>query len=338
MKVEYIPSNVKYKLNLNWKLLVSIILITIFLISNIIIAIISNDFYNKNFTVSLSKGVNQHDTYLSTFNADRFNSLEKEDVSIISKYGYTVYGTFIKNPKPSKSTIILVNGSNGSRWSMMKYLDMYINKGFNVLAYDSRDCGQSGGDDLSYGYFEKYDLDKWVDWVVYATKKIVTPTAAPLIIGVHGDSTGGSTALLHTTLNANDFRVRFYIDDSSYSNLESLMKTRLEKELHTDNKYVINYFMLFISGITSYRSNIKLQDVSPLKAVKDISTPILFINNKNDAINPLANTMDLYTAKMDKKSIYIPVNSGTGSAFDANKDEYVNNVYKFIDSVTATIK
>lgn len=39
-----------------------------------------------------------YDTYKSTFDERRFNTLKKENITINSKYGYTLKGTYMEKP------------------------------------------------------------------------------------------------------------------------------------------------------------------------------------------------------------------------------------------------
>ncbi|HEY5562529.1 MAG TPA: alpha/beta hydrolase [Clostridiaceae bacterium] len=333
MNISYIPKNVKYKLNINWERIVLITVISVFLLVNMLVILISYNFYYDNFQNPKSKGKNQYYDFYYTFSNFKYATLQKEDVTIYSNYGYKLLGTYFSNPTPTKNTIILVNGENGSRWSMMEYVEMYINKNFNVLIYDSRACGESGGKDVSFGYFEKDDLDKWVDWAVYTTKKISTVIPSNVIIGIHGEGTGATAAILQTELNAVSYRVNFYIADSSYTNLTDYLKLKLEKELPIKNKYITDYFMVYINLMINKFSGFKASDVSPSKVVQDISTPILFINDSKDSIVPVTMAKELMKNKKDKKDLYITNNKGTEEFFVSHKDEYIQRVYKFIDTI-----
>lgn len=115
-------------------------------------------YYQKICKISIDRANTDIQYYKSSFNFKRFKTLESYDISIESSFGYKLAGTYIFNAKPTNNTVIIVHGITSSRWESMKYADMYIDMGFNVVVYDSRYHGKSGGNDISLGFFEKTDF------------------------------------------------------------------------------------------------------------------------------------------------------------------------------------
>lgn len=286
---------------------------------------IGNTFYKKAFEANTNKELDLYNQSKSTINEKRFSSLQKEDVSVGSKNNYRLYGTYIKNPIPTKNTMILVHGLGGSRYTSLKFIDMYLDKGFNILIYDSRDHGHSGGINITYGFDEKYDLDRWVSFVYSKNKGG--------IIGVHGEDLGAATALLHASINENTKKVSFYIVDSSYSDLKQLFTLRLKEDYKIKNTLAINFILFYAEKINKLNNQFTFNEASPINYIKDISTPILFIHGENDTLIPKSMSEDLYKLKGNSKAIYIAPNSDHLASLQNNQDEYKNNVYKFIDSL-----
>jgi dipeptidyl aminopeptidase/acylaminoacyl peptidase len=99
------------------------------------------------------------------YTRDEYEKLPKEEVEVESKDGLALKGTFIEKFKGSKRVIIIVHGYKASYIWSLQFVNMFFSKGFNVLLVDQRSHGRSEGTYATYGHYEKYDLDLWVDWV-----------------------------------------------------------------------------------------------------------------------------------------------------------------------------
>lgn len=311
-----------------WPKIVLDVIFIVFIVTNVVGLYIGNNFYKKFFEIETKTDLEQYETYKSTFNERRFSEIQREEVSVASKNDYKLYGTYIKNPKATNNTIILVHGLKGSRWSAMKYTDMYLDKGFNVLVYDGRHHGYSGGNNVTYGFYEKDDLAKWVDWVYKRNKGG--------IIGVHGESIGAAAALLHSKTNERKKRVSFYISDSAFSDLNELFAIRLKEDYKLKFSILAKPLIFYIDKVNKLRNGFYLTEASPINIISDIKTPIMFIHGANDIYAPRTMSEELYKAKPGTKQIYIAPDSGHGEAYLNNQDEYIDRVYNFIDSVISS--
>jgi fermentation-respiration switch protein FrsA (DUF1100 family) len=313
--------NKKVRLKKKHKVLLTIILILLVTI-NIVGLYLGNIYYQKICKIYINRSNTGIEYYKSSFNYSRFSSLESYDISIQSSFGYKLAGTYIFNPKPTNNTVILVHGITASRWESMKYADMYIDMGFNVLAYDSRYHGKSGGNDITLGFFEKTDLDNIVKWV-----KWVNPNA---IIGVHGESLGAVTALLQASLDQTKRNVNFYVVDCPYSDISELLSMKLAKDEKPHLGFVANFILFYGNIIALNKSGFSLYAVSPIKAIKDIKTPIMFIHGSSDTFIPASMSLDLYLEKPGPKDIYISPGAEHAMSYFTNKAEYISKVKQFL--------
>lgn len=285
--------DVRRKQKKKWPKILLYSLLFIFILFNTAGLYFGNIFYNNIFQIETNKNSDLYDTNKNTFNEKRFTSLQREEVSVTSKNNYRLYGTYIKNSRPTKNTIILIHDLSGSRWSELKYLDMYLDKGFNVLIYDARNHGHSGGNNVTYGYYEKYDLDRWVTWAYGKNKDG--------IIGVQGEGLGAVTALLHSKLNEDKKRVSFYIADSSFSDLNEYFLEKLKKDYKVKNDIAAKILLFYVDKINKFKNHFSIKDVSPKKDSSNVSVPVMTINKES-------------------------------SEYVSDKNEYEQEIYKFIDS------
>lgn len=302
-----------------------IIIATLLIIVNTIGLYLGNMYYEKICKMYIDRANTGIDYYKNGFDYKRFSSLESYDISIESSFGYKLAGTYIFNPKPTNSTVILVHGITASRWESMKYADMYLDMGFNVVVYDSRYHGKSGGKDITLGFFEKNDLDNIVKWV-----KWVNPKAT---LGVHGESLGAVTSLLQANLDQSNKNVSFYVVDSPYSDLSELFSMKLAGDARTHFGPVSSFVLFYGNIIALNKSGFSFYAVSPIKAIKTIKTPIMFIHGTNDTFIPASMSLDLYLEKTGSKNIYISSGAEHAMSYYTNKTEYIAKVKQFLNEI-----
>ncbi|HEY3425310.1 MAG TPA: alpha/beta hydrolase [Negativicutes bacterium] len=249
------------------------------------------------------------------------------DVSIESRLGYVLKGTYLPNPTPSANTIIFVHGITANRLMGLRYAGMYLDDGYNVLIYDSRAHGESGGEGVTWGFYEKYDLDQWVDWVEQQNPQG--------IIGVHGVSMGAATALAHAELNESSKRVKFYIADSAYSDLEVLLAQHITAIAHLHNSTWINIFLKYSSAMAYIQSRFRYDEASPIAAVKNVTTPVLYLHSQADMLVPFAMCQQLYAATKGYREIHAFSSQGHARAILDRKMEYRHVVHDFMQVALA---
>ncbi|SKA92427.1 hypothetical protein SAMN05428976_12012 [Clostridium sp. USBA 49] len=301
------------------------IFIIVFILINSLGLYIGNILYKQTFEINTREELDQMEKYKNTFNEVRYNSLEKESISIASRNNYRLYGTFIKNGKETKNTVIILHGLSGSRWTAMKYADMYLDKGFNVFVYDGRNHGYSKGNNTTYGFFESDDLDKIIDFIYKKNNGG--------IIGVHGEDIGGVAALLQAKKNEDKKIVSFYVVDSAFSDLNEYFTLKFKNKYNLKYKFLIKPFIFYLDEINRIKNGFYLNEVSPINILKEIKTPIMFIHGSNDSVVPKSMAEDMYNVKENNKKIYIVPNSEHGETYFTDEDEYTQKVNEFIDSV-----
>ena len=315
LDIEVVKPVKRYKITL-------ICAVLLFLLVNTVGLYFGNLYYKKVCRISIDRANTGINYYKSGFDYKRFQSLESYDISISSSFGYKLAGTYIFNPKPTNNTIVIVHGITASRWESMKYADMYLDMGFNVVVYDSRYHGKSGGNDITLGFFEKNDLDNIVKWVRW-----VNPNA---IVGVHGESLGAVTSILQANLDQTKKNVNFYVVDCPYSDLSELLSMKLAGD-EKPHFGIISKIVLFYGNIIAInKSGFSLYAVSPIKAIKNVKTPTLFIHGSNDSFIPASMSLELYLEKPGVKTIYISPDAEHAMSYYTNKTEYTTKVKQFL--------
>lgn len=248
-----------------------------------------------------------------------------EDITIASRFGYLLSATYIPNPQATDKTLIFLHGFTESRATGLNYLDIYLNDGFNLLLVDSRAHGDSGGNSTTWGNYEKYDLDQWVDWIGHRF-----PGG---MIGVHGISMGAATALMHAELNEKNKRVAFYIADSSYSDFETLLALQMEQRLNLPGKMLTKLLLPYANVVAYFDSHFTFCQASPIRSVRNITTPVLYIHGEADKLVPASMSLELYHATKGPRQIYLFANAGHVTAIFNDRYQYGGVIQKFVQSI-----
>lgn len=167
-----------------------------------------------------------------------------------------------------KAIIIIVHGVGGCKESYLHLSHKLANRGIESIILDGRAHGQSDGQFCTYGYQEKEDISKVVDFI--KTKKPTIP------IGIWGNSMGGAIALLSLE---QDKRLEFGLVESTFADLQQIVfdyQKRLAKGIGI--RWVSDY-AIKRAGILG---NFKPEKVKPIEAVKNIEQPVIITHGEAD--------------------------------------------------------
>jgi fermentation-respiration switch protein FrsA (DUF1100 family) len=242
-----------------------------------------------------------------------------------SRFGYSLIGTFIPNPQVTDKTLIFLHGFTESRLAGLSYLNIYLNAGYNLLLVDSRAHGESGGESVTWGVYEKYDVDQWVDWL-----RNRYPAGT---IGMHGISMGAATALLHAGLNESNKRVAFYIADSSYADFESLLVDQMNQRLHLPGNIPPQVLLPYANAMAYLRSRFTFGDASPIRVVQQVTTPVLYIHGEADRLVPASMSQQLFSATKGQRQIQLFPRADHVSSIFTDRSRYRTVVQGFARSI-----
>lgn len=246
----------------------------------------------------------------------RLKTIPFEEVTIESSYGYSLYGRLFD--RASDKSVILLHREGRNLMASYKFLQMYLDLGFNVLMCDARYHGNSGGLNYTYGHFERWDLKNQSDFMFgrYGPDSL---------LGFHGESGGAATALMAL---GHDERIGYAIADSSFSELLELMRELEERILKTRSKKLL----VFINQIIKRRAGFSLASVSPLMEIQALEVPVLFIHSEDDKMIPPKMSKILASFKSGYNEIYIAPGSPHLLGYYRHRTEYEGRVKTFLEN------
>jgi len=250
------------------------------------------------------------------FDPDDFDHLTKREVTLFSPFGYELKMILVE-PHQASHYIIFSHGVTENKINSIKYMNLFLKRGFNAAIYDHRRHGESGGKTTSYGYYEKFDLKAVVNWL----KEEKGPN---LLLGIHGESMGAATMLLYAGMVEDG--ADFYISDCPFSDFKEQLIYLLKSDMKLPSKPLLPIADLFLR----LREKYSLRDISPISVIQQIKKPILFIHSKKDTYILPAMTEALYNKKQGPKRMFLAESGAHAQSLNENKDAYEAALDEFL--------
>ncbi|WP_299025531.1 alpha/beta hydrolase [uncultured Thermanaerothrix sp.] len=245
-----------------------------------------------------------------------YRAWPKEEVKIRSPLGYYLAATYFPLPD-AKRTLIFAHGHGYSRFGGVKVVPFFHRLGFNVLLFDQRGHGLSGGKTCTYGYYERHDLKALATWAL----ERLGPTGQ---VGTMGESLGAATCLLHAAI---DSRVAFVIADSPYARLEDVFKQRLREDYRLPEipfYYTTTWLCRLMAGFSP-------QQIAPIEVMPLIQAPVLLIHGSADALIPVEAALELHRAAPQGKCVlYLAEGAEHVAAHALNPVAYFDQIAAFL--------
>lgn len=202
--------------------------------------------------------------------------------------GITLAAWRLRASMLARGTLIYLHGVADNRMSGIGLGRRFTARGFDVIAYDSRAHGESGGDACTYGFYEKQDLMRVRD----------TVSARPVVL--FGVSLGAAVALQAAAL---DNRVAAIVAVETFSDLATVIRERKpgimnERSLQT------------AAALAERRAAFQIRDVSPMAAAAQIGIPVLLIHGVNDRDTTADHSRRVFDALRGPKRLMLVPDAG----------------------------
>jgi len=203
-----------------------------------------------------------------------------------------------KNSNPSPRPIVIyLHGNASARLEVLPQLTSLLVLGINVVALDFTGSGQSEGDYVSLGYYERHDLA-----AVCTHLRRASPSMPPQI-ALWGRSMGATTALMYTSLHDHADDLACLVLDSSFASLVQLAQELVDKARSQGAivpSMVESAALQMIQWSVQKHAHFNIHDVNPLRDIatlgdapedaanyRERAPPALFVHgDEDDFIKP----------------------------------------------------
>jgi dipeptidyl aminopeptidase/acylaminoacyl peptidase len=241
-----------------------------------------------------------------------------EDVSFASFDGTQLKGWWME-ANPGGPTVAILHGVNRNRTDVVRTAMILGRAGFNILVFDGRGHGHSGGRYVTYGFYERRDVDHALAWLV-GDKSV-----DPALIGLAGESMGAAIAL---QVAASNPQVRAVWADSPFASLRRIAEEYVRNVTGLPEA-VLNPVIWTTIKMANYRGKFDLEMVNPLSIAASINCPVYMVHGTADQLISPDHSEDIYAALLGEKEIWLVEGARHARAVSHSKQEYSDRITRF---------
>lgn len=256
---------------------------------------------------------------------DYHNKWTKTATQVTAIDGIIIDCEYIVNPGDlgkRKKVAVVCHGQTVTRAGAIKYAKIFYDRGYNIVLFDQRYFGKSGGDYCTLGWMEAEDIKK-----VIKLARLVF--GEDCFLGLHGESMGAGSALRLLDTERPDFVVAdcpfadtgLLIDDLARKRALFLAKPA-EEHMRKRGLKLCGY---------DFRA------VQPINSVAKSNVPICFMHGAEDKLINLKHSRMMYEkSKNPLSEIHIFSKTDHALSIVNHKEMYDKYMNDFIGKIEKT--
>ncbi|MBE6115384.1 MAG: alpha/beta hydrolase [Erysipelotrichaceae bacterium] len=246
-----------------------------------------------------------------------YDNVEKTDYTVSSYDGYVLHVQLISNPEKSSKYVLISHGYTDNRIGSLKYADIYLDLGFNVIVYDLRGHGLNEKTYCSYSVREAKDLNALIE-----DSRERYPDAD--VFGLHGESLGAATSISCLQYKPD---VDFVVSDCGFSDISGVLKGGL-KMMHMPR------FLVDVAGICAgIKYGIPFSQMKPIEALKENEIPILFMHGAVDRFIKPENSEEMQKTTKGYSELHLIKDADHAASVFTDHESYAEYVKEFLKTL-----
>jgi len=243
--------------------------------------------------------------------------LAYEEVAFKSRDGLNISGWYIP-ARNSKGAVLLVHGYYKNKAAMLDYAQFLNENGYDTLSIDLRGSGQSEGEYVSMGHYERLDVLGAADYLKsrpdYNQKKLFG----------FGLSLGAA-ALVFAEDQEHSFDA--LILDSCFTNVHDNVARRFQK-VYGLPKFPFATSLTFFGGLIL---NVDGFSISPENSLRRIHIPVLVIQSSEDDSVSVEDGERLFNHANDPKLFLLIAGANHAKGLEKDPQRYQKTVNEFLE-------
>ena len=252
-------------------------------------------------------------------NMDWFRSQEREELTITSKDGLKLCGSYLEAPNARACMLLFHGFRSRGLLDFAMVLPLFYQNGLSVLLVDQRAHGRSEGKYIGYGILERYDCQQWA-WFLHAK------LAGRLPIFLEGLSMGAATVMMASELPMPPSVVGV-IADCGYNSAWDEMRHCIHRWYHVPAFPVLNLTNLLCRLLAKY----DLRTVTSAQALANSPLPLLLIHGPGDDFVPADTSQENYAAAAGEKRMILVEGATHGISYLVEEERCRRELLAFVD-------
>lgn len=233
---------------------------------------------------------------------------------------YRIPALYIKKPG-NQNVVCMIHGMGGTKETLAPLMEGFLQKGFDVIAYDQRNSGDNQKEYNTFGALESQDALAVLDYIAPAYKGGK--------VALWGESMGGLTAVL--AAGEDDSSIDCLILDSPVSDGGVMIENEMASIAESQN-IPIEYLSATGSLYSKFKIGVSFKDMDGVRAMKKVSKPVLITNSNDDKLTPPSMAKELFSAVSHDQKEMETVTGYKHATYPYRKnDEYMKTVGDFLD-------
>ena len=277
-----------------------------------------------------------------------FEDLECETYTVSSYDGYVLHAQLCTNRQPSEKYVIITHGYTDNRFGMLKYMKLYLDRGYNCVIYDLRGHGENAPAPCSYSIREGKDLYAMI---------LDTRTRYPQlkVLGLHGESLGAAStvSVLGYQIWAKADRIAaadgsmpvdFAVADCGFADIENVLEGAFirmlrargktgERPVTTAMAAQARMAVACAGAASKVLYGYSFSEMKPITHLAANTVPLLFLHGEEDAFILPENSRRMAEATPGLSEFHLLPGAGHAESVLKQPELYREYLYAFLDRV-----
>jgi len=188
----------------------------------------------------------------------------------------------------------VLHGVKKNRTDVLRAALVLRRAGLNVLFFDGRAHGNSEGRFVTYGFYERRDVETALEWL--ASEKRIDRE----LVGIAGESMGAAIAL---QVAAHNPWIRAVWADSPFASLRRVAGEFAQRVTGLPGA-VLHPVLWTTLHVANYRGKFDIRTVEPLALAAEIKCPVSLVHGTADQLIATAHSQSIYDALGGKKELW----------------------------------